>query len=377
MNRVSDLYTCPDKMPSQNLLILFPLDDHLVERIRKDFGFDSVEYYPTTFVEGTKNPAARWFHEPPIVPNDVWAKTTVLMTMFFLPDSSSLTPHLRLIQVMSAGIEHIFPALQALQKGLPDLKVATSSGVSSTTIAEYVIMQSLNHFHKIEALRAIQESKKWARTKYVPPGKLGGCVELRDHTLGIVGYGCIGREVGRLGRAFGMNVIAATSAGVKCPSKGYTITSTGDLDGSIPSAWYRSAAGSADFNEFLDKCDVLVLCAPLIESTKHLINADALGKMRQKALLVNISRGGLVDQEALIDALEQGTIGGAVLDVTDPEPLPENHPMWSTKNITITPHIAGAGVMYAPRCVDLLEINVGKLRAGEVITNSIQLDKGY
>lgn len=151
-------------MSGQHLLIAWGLEDQLVKRIRDDFGFDSVKHYPTTFNPQTRNPKAFWLHEPPDIPDDVWAETTVLMTMFLVPESRAQAPHLKFIQGMSAGLEHMLKA-QLLTEA-PEIRVASASGVHATAIGEYVLMQSLNAFHKQNLLQDIQASNRsWARTR--------------------------------------------------------------------------------------------------------------------------------------------------------------------------------------------------------------------
>ncbi|CCG81438.1 putative Dehydrogenase [Taphrina deformans PYCC 5710] len=360
----------------EHLLVSFKVEDHLLDRLRSDSRFASVEYYPSNYVEGTKHPGAFWHHEPPEVPKKVLEKTTIQMTMFYVPAEAESVPNLRFIQGMSAGVEHLLPALAPLMKSHPDLKIASASGVHATTIAEYCIMNLLSLFHRQSVLRDIQAQQKWNRTMYIPPGQLGGCSELRGKRLGVLGYGCIGREVARLASAFGMSVAASTSGGTRTLAKGYTIQGTGDPDGALPVSWSKSTDG-AQFEQFLRDCDVLVISCPSTPATKHLINRKTLGYLSSDVVLVNVARGSVIDHDALLDALEGDKLAGAVLDVTDPEPLPPNHPLWQARNCVVTPHIAGGGHLYTTRCVDLLSINVDRLSRGEAAMNAVDAQKGY
>ena len=131
-------------MGRDKLLIVFPMEDHLVQQIRHTLGFESVKHYPSKFVPGTKHPKAIWSHEPPEIPDEVWKETTVMQTMFIVPESRAQAPNLKYIQGMSAGIEHMLSS--ALFKEAPELVVASASGVHATNIAEYVMMQSLKRF---------------------------------------------------------------------------------------------------------------------------------------------------------------------------------------------------------------------------------------
>lgn len=376
-----------------HLLVNFRLDDHLLDRLRRDDRFASVSYHPAVFVEGTAHPDAVWSHEPPEVPGEVWRRCTVQMTMFTTPPASAeAVPHLRFVQAMSAGVEHLLPGLLPLLRaksaaiegtgGRRDvessavLRVATASGVHATTIAEYCLRNILDHHHRLPVLQSVQRDARWARTRYVPPGRLDGSVELRGKRIGVFGYGSIGREVARLAAAFGMTVLAATFSGTRCAQRGFTVPGTGDPEGALPVAWYASR-DEVQLREFLGRCDVLVLAAPLTEQTRGVMNAERLSHLPGICLLVNVGRGSLVETEALVDALEGDRLAGAVLDVTDPEPLPDDHRLWSTKNCVVTPHIAGAGQPYETRCVDLLGINLDRMKEGKEPFNAVDALKGY
>ena len=363
-----------------HLLINFPLADHLVQRIRDTNLFTTVSHYPSTYSPGTKHPKAFWSHEPAEISDEIWARTTVLMTMFFVPESRSQAPQIRLVQGMSAGLEHMLSTPFFTTNTLPShsgqVTVATASGVHSTNIAEYVLMQSLNAYHKQSILRSIQASARWNRTAYVPPGSLAGSPELRGDTMGILGYGCIGRECGRLANAFGMRVLAASSSGKKAKARGFTVPGTGDPEGDIPKGWYSSTDASS-FNSFLEVVDILVIACPLTKATRNLISATTLQHLKKTAYVINIGRGPIIEHEALYAALEEERIAGAILDVTDPEPLPAGHRLWTAKNCVITPHVSGSGTMYEERCVDLLEINVKRLREGREVLNAVDMGRGY
>lgn len=362
-------------MAKQQLLVTYPLPDDLVKRIRDTLGFDSIEYRPAKFVPGSTHPKAFWSYEPAEIPEDVWKETTVLLTMFFVPESRAQAPNLKFVQGMTAGLEHLLSA--PVFREAPDLIVATASGVHSTNIGEYVIMQSLNAFHKQSVLRDIQENDRMSgRTKYVPAGSVRGSPELRGHIMGIIGYGCIGRECGRLANAFGMTVLAASSSGEQASAQGFTVEGTGDPDGNIPKAWF-SSKDTASLKDFLGQIDILVLACPLTDATRKLISDKTIRYLKKSAYLINIARGPVVDHEALYTALEEERIAGAILDVTDPEPLPANDKLWTAKNCTITPHISGSGMHYESRCIDVLEVNLKRIADGKGPLNVVSLARGY
>lgn len=360
--------------PESHLLIAFQLAPHLVERIRNTLGFTSVSYYPSKFAPGTNHPKAFWSHEPADIPPEVWTKATVLMTMFFVPDSHSQAPNLRYIQGMSAGVEHMLSAPFFSTIPPNTITVATASGVHATNIAEYVLMQSLNAYHKQSVLRSIQASARWDRTKYVPPASLVGSPELRGDTMGILGYGCIGRECARLAHAFGMRILAASSTGEKKPARGFTVPGTGDPEGTLPSQWYCSSDAES-LRAFLEAVDILVIACPLTRITRRLISHVTIKHLKKTAYIVNVARGPIVDHDALYDALIEKQIAGAILDVTEPEPLPEGHRLWGVEGCVVTPHVSGSGTMYEKRCVDLLEENVGRLGVGGELLNWMDVSK--
>jgi phosphoglycerate dehydrogenase-like enzyme len=132
-----------------------------------------------------------------------------------------------------------------------------------------------------------------------------------------------------------------------------------------------------DLHALLRECDAVVLALPLSERTRHIIAAPELAAMQPHALVINIGRGGLIDQPALVDALEAGRIGGAALDVTDPEPLPEDSPLWTLDNVILTPHIGGMSPHYTDRAIDLFAHNLDRYLRNEPLLNVVERDRGY
>ena len=360
------------------LLIAFPLSEELLQRVKRMDHFTDVQYHPSVFVADSKHPRQTWNWEPADIPDHIWEQTDVLQTMWVVPDSRKQAPNLRFIQGMSAGLEHFLhaPFFQQVRESGEDVTVCTASGIHATKIAEYVIMQILSVYTRLPLLLEHAKKQIWNRTAYVPAGELSGAAELRGKTMGIIGYGCIGRETARLAHAFGMEIIVATSSGEQTPAKGFVVVDTGDQDGSLPRAWYKTSDHDAR-RRFMSKLDVLVLSCPMTEVTKHIVSAESIRHLKSSAVVINVARGGLIDCEALKQALGEERIGAACLDVTDPEPLPDNHPLWTAKNCFITPHVAGATEHYASRCVDLLDINIERWKSGKTALNAVNLEKGY
>jgi phosphoglycerate dehydrogenase-like enzyme len=183
--------------------------------------------------------------------------------------------------------------------------------------------------------------------------------ELSGSTMGIVGLGGTGRAVAHRARAFGMNCIAVDSENVM-PSE------------DVSRLWRMN-----HFHEMLGQCDVVTICCPLTPETRGFINDAAFAAMKPGALIVNVTRGPIIDGDALVRALESGRLGGAGLDVTPIEPLPADHKLWSFPNVMITPHTAGASQFRARRNVGRFIENLRHWRAGEPLEGEIDKQKGF
>ncbi len=193
---------------------------------------------------------------------------------------------------------------------------------------------------------------------------------------GILGYGAIGREVARLAKALRMEVFAYTHnerATIESrKDNSFCIAGTGDPDGLLPSRWFHG--GREAVNEFLAQdLDLLVLATPLTELTTHLISYEQFEILSKKKTFVsNIARGKVINTDALVAALEAGQIRGAAVDVTDPEPLPKDHPLWKAPNVFITPHVAWQTVKLLDRNLELMEANPERLANYEPNFNELK-----
>jgi phosphoglycerate dehydrogenase-like enzyme len=179
----------------------------------------------------------------------------------------------------------------------------------------------------------------------------------------------------------GMNVHAYTLHAKDTPESrhdsSYTPPGTGDPEGVLPSKWF-SGSSKADLHSFLSSgLDLLVISLPLTEKTKHLIGREEFKVMGSRTFVSNIARGPIIVTDDLVDALETDTIRGAALDVTDPEPLPDWHQLWKTKNVIITPHVSGASTAYYARVLRILELNLRLLGEGKELTNKVNRKEGY
>lgn len=286
----------------------------------------------------------------------------------YLQESPSAIRHaekLKWAQLHLAGVNHLIgsPLWQT------DVLLTTSSGVHATPIGEYVlgVMLALN----LQLRKAIhfQERHEW------PKGRWNLFVRhnLRGRKLGIIGYGSIGREVARLGSSLGMEILALRRYEGETRDLGYVRPGTGDPEGKLPSHWYRPA----ELPALLEVADVVVLALPATTETRGLIGAAELRRMKADVLLINVARGEIVDQEALIRALQQGWIGGAALDTFDPEPLTASNPLWDCANVIITPHVSAYTPDYYETTSDLFAANLRRYLAGEPLLNLVDRQRGY
>lgn len=288
-------------------------------------------------------------------------------------------PNLKFIHFCSAGTDHINKHPIYTSTSIP---LTTSSGIHGPMISEWVVLQILANSHKQKMLLEWQREHKWGA--HAAMGPLRDSVGMR---LGVLGYGSIGRQVARVCKAMGMDVIAYTASPRETAESkhdhGYIVPGTGDADGSIPSAWY-SGLDKASLHHFLKQdIDVLLVAVPLTKETTHFISApefEILGR-RRNAFIANISRGSILNQDDLIAALKtdlkDGGLRGAALDVTSPEPLPADSPLWDAENVAVTPHVSGLGVAYVERTFEILERNLGNLQRGEKLINVVDRERGY
>lgn len=249
---------------------------------------------------------------------------------------------LRWVQNMGAGVERVM---------LPELprrvRVTRVAGIFGPWMAEYVLGWCLWLTQRTELFRAQQRERRW---RQADPLRLHGT------TLCVVGLGDIGRTIARAARGFGMRVVGVSRSGRKV-AEAERVYKTRDI---------RDAIAGADF---------VALTAPLTEATRGLIGAAELAAMRPSAWLINIARGPVVDEVALLDALRANRLGGAVLDVFDEEPLPRGHPLWELRNVVITPHISGPST--PGEIAPIFNDNLRRYLAGRTLRYGVDRKRGY
>lgn len=308
------------------------------------------------------------------LPADLFAQATHLLTYTQLPTSTTSAPHLRFIQLSSAGYEHCTtnPFFRN-----PAITLCTANGCHPPQIAEWVIGVWLAHQHHFERYRAHMRGGFWE-----PPYADG--TEVQDSTglrVGIFGYGSIGRQCGRLAHALGMQVFAYTARERATPTSriddSYCVPGTGDPAGLIPEAWFHGKSQKSINNFLSQNLDILVLCLPLTPSTEHILSSEQFEILSRtkRAFVANVGRGRHINQDALVHALEAGWIRGAALDVTDPEPLPPEHRLWEAPNLFITPHVSWKTSGYWGRVLDILDVNLQRLAEGRPLMNTVEKNK--
>lgn len=302
----------------------------------------------------------------PNVPDQIWPEVEVLYTPRKLPDPVAV-PRLRWVQLHTAGVDHLLnePLFKA-----EDVEFTSANGIHATPMAEYCIGMMIAAQYKFWMLPQFQAKAEWPVRQHT----IFNPNPLRGSTLGIAGYGAVGRELARVAEAMGMTVLAAKRDAMRpADHMLYAEAGTGDPEGSIPARIYPAEALASMAAE----CDYLVLLFPLTPFTRKLVDENVLKAMKKTAYLINVARGGIVDEAALISALAAKTIAGAALDVFDEEPLPSTSPLWNLDNVIITPHISGNSATYHERVGALFAENLRRYVEKRDLLNRVDRKYGY
>ncbi|MCP5536877.1 MAG: D-2-hydroxyacid dehydrogenase [Akkermansiaceae bacterium] len=261
-------------------------------------------------------------------------------------------PKLAWVQVMSAGVDR-YLGIDPLMKN-DSIVLTNCRGVHGPAIADHAMGMLLTITRNLREYGNRQDDGTWSRGNTKTQS-----VALQGKTMLVIGLGGIGTEIAQRAHGFGMRVIGTRRSDT--PSPGY-IAKVGKPN---------------DLLKMLPEADVVVIAVPLTPETKHMINKAAISAMKPGSYLVNIARGKIVDTEALVAALKSGKLAGACLDVTDPEPLPGNHALWTMPNVVITPHVAGQSEITSERRNALLRENLRRFAAGEPLLNVVDKRLGY
>lgn len=288
----------------------------------------------------------------------------------YCPTRLERFPALRWLALAGAGVEHL-AATDPWRRGIT---VTNGSGLHAGPMAEFVLSSFLRFSQGFARRERSAERRGWP----TPWGKewielLG--TPLRGKVVTVVGYGSIGREIARLAAAFGMRVIAVKARPDQRADAGYIPPGMGDPAGAIPERF----AGPDELVGAFAVSDYVAIAIPWTPRTDRLVDRRAIDALPRGAVVVNIARGKVLDQEALVEALRAGRIGGAALDVLAPEPPSADDPIWTVPNLVLTPHVSGA---YDPTggwgaLTALLRLNLERYAAGHPLVNVVDGGAGY
>ncbi len=250
------------------------------------------------------------------------------------------------LQTTSAGVNSLItPELQAR-----DLIVTTTSGIHAAPIAEQMFGMVLSVTRQLVRAWDSQRERRWDRH--------GESTLLSGKTLGLLGVGAIGSYAAVIGKAFGMTVIGLRRSKGEQPP-------------------IETMYGEDERAEFLSRCDVVMNTLPQTDATRGFLGDTEFAALKRGAIIVNTGRGATIDTDALLRALASGQVGAACLDVTDPEPLPADHPLWTTPNVFITPHTSGSRPDYDERADDIFLANLRRFLDGQKLENVVDKGEGY
>jgi phosphoglycerate dehydrogenase-like enzyme len=302
---------------------------------------------------------------PEDLPADIWTRTEVLYTDRVLPTPEQV-PNLRWLQFHSAGIDFAINS-PLLQKST--LSVTTLSGAAAPHAAEYSLTMLLALAHRLPDLLSAQSRSEWSREPwqhFIPK-------ELRGSTVGIIGYGSVGRELARLLQPFGTTILAAKYDAMHPEDSGYIAEGLGDTSGNLFARLYPYQA----IRSMVKLCDFVVVTVPLTPTSRGLFGAAELEAMKPGAFLLVVGRGAVVDENALLEALQQKRLGGAALDVFHEEPLSPTNPLWRQPNLIVTPHIGGMSSNYDKRAMALFYENMKRYLTNTPLFNCFNPNRGY
>jgi phosphoglycerate dehydrogenase-like enzyme len=249
------------------------------------------------------------------------------------------------------------------------IPITTASGIHATPIAEYTIGSMLAYAHRIHLAIRAQVRHEWMRSGAF----MAGVDDIRGQTLGIIGYGSIGRETARLAAAFGMKVLALKRNPSDRVDAGWCPAGLGDPDGKIPARYF----GPEECEAILRESDYVSITLPLTDHTRKFVGERELAAMKPGAYLVNIGRGEVIDESAMAAALSAKKLGGAGLDVFEHEPLEASSPLWDLENVILTPHISGANRGYMDKACELFAENLKRFAANRPLLNLVDPALGY
>jgi phosphoglycerate dehydrogenase-like enzyme len=269
-----------------------------------------------------------------------------ILISFAIPAQALLTAKaLRWVQAVSAGVDFLFP----VRDHIGHVIVTNARGVHADIMGDYALGAMAMLQSDAPRMLRNQAEKKWERWARKP---------LTGQTLGVVGLGTIGQGIARRAAASGMTVVGTRRSGA-------------------PVSGVAQVYGPGAIGEMLGRCDFVVISLPGIKQTDGLFGDAELRAMKPGSFLINISRGSVLDEQALIAVLQERRIAGACLDVFAQEPLPQDNPLWSLPNVIVTPHIAGLREDTPELVTEIFLDNLGRYKRGEPMRNRVDLRQGY
>ena len=330
------------------VLIDMPVQHSFLAKLRSIDGVE-VEVLPETEVTPVPRPAE--------VPADLAIGTEALFCTY-PPVNIGDMRKLRFVQISSAGYSQLF-GLKLPERGI---RASNARGCFDVPIAEWNVGMMVNLARDLRRMIRNQDSQIWDRGARFQ-------VEIRGLVAGIWGYGGIGRETARLLRAMGLRVHVLSRRGIGPVENVYAVPGTGDPEGVLPDRVFLAGEEIA----FLSELDFLVLAMPLTPATEGIVGERELRALPHTAFLLNPSRGPLIWESALLQALNEGWIAGAAIDTHYHYPLPPDHPLWRFPNVILTPHISGSAQSphFLDRTWDIFVENIGRLLEDRPLLNEL------
>jgi phosphoglycerate dehydrogenase-like enzyme len=345
-------------VPPINVLIASYLEPEHVERIRAVSERLTVVYEPsllppprypadhTSMITRSADDEARW--------RALLAEAEVLFDFDHtnrqaLPE---LAPRLKWVQATSAGIGQFVQRMGYAER-IPGAVFTTASGVHAQPLAEFCAMAMLMFARNYWQMQRLQAERRWERF---------GATDLAGRTLAVLGVGRVGKEVARFARAFGMHVI-----GVK--------RTVAESDAAAVGC--DELYGPEELAQVLPRAEFLVIITPHTPATDRMLGAEQIAALPPGAVIINIGRGQVIDEAAMIEALRSGRLGGAALDVFESEPLPADNPLWELPNVLVSPHSASTSDRENGRITELFCDNLRRYIAGEPLRNVLDVEALY
>ncbi|WP_432799912.1 D-2-hydroxyacid dehydrogenase [Poriferisphaera sp. WC338] len=281
-----------------------------------------------------------------------------LVTELWFPQPEE-APHLRWIHLLSSGYDHV--PISALS--CEGWTITHGGGTGAVPMAEWCLSMMLYFTHRVDDILAYQANRSWYQHRIQDMT----ASTLRGATLGIMGYGAVGRELARQCKPLGMTIYASCGRSGHAQPLTYTAPETGDTQGELPDHWFDLN----DLYSILPKCDVVVLGLRSSPKTHQLVNVRFLEQMKRSAILINPARGSLIDEAALIQALENQQLRGAALDVFANEPLPANDPLRDAPHLIISPHCSPESSFYRQQMIECIIKNIQRFIEDQPLFNRI------